>query len=318
MEIEQTHTADRTRKLSIVIPVYFNEHSLPHLFDELLRIEKKLLEQKVELELIFVDDGSKDGSLRELLKLKQVRESTRIIKLTRNFGAVQATKAGIQIVSGDSFVVLAADLQDPPELILSMVEKWLQGAKFVICKRVHRDDPPLSKVFAYIFHKLVRLFVIENYPARGYGMALMDQAFLPYMQNSSKNINPPLFAYWLGFEPEVILYERQKRTHGKSRWTFSKRVKLFLDSLLGFSVVPIRVISLIGVFVSIVSFAYGTLVLIGALRGKTAVLGFATIATLLSFLLGLIIVMLGIIGEYIWRIFDETSKRPESVIDEIY
>jgi len=146
----------------------------------------------------------------------------------------------------------------------------------------------------------------------------MDRAFLTHMQNSSKNINPPLFAYWLGFEPEVILYERQKRIHGKSRWTFSKRVKLFLDSLLGFSVVPIRVISLIGVFVSIVSFGYGTLVLVSALRGKTAVLGFATIATLLSFLLGLIIVMLGVIGEYIWRIFDETSKRPESVIDEIY
>jgi dolichol-phosphate mannosyltransferase len=318
MEIEQTHTADRTRTLSIVIPVYFNEHSLPHLFDELLSIEKKLLEKSVELELIFVDDGSKDGSLGELLKIKQRRESTRIIKLTRNFGAVHAGKQGLQFVTGDCFMVLAADLQDPPELILSMIDKWLNGAKFIICKRTYRDDPPASKLFAYIFYKLVRFFVMKDYPVLGYGIALMDRASLPYMQDSSKNINPPLLAYWLGFQPEVILYERQKRIHGKSRWTFSKRVKLFLDSLLGLSVLPIRLISLIGFLVSLLSFGYGTWISINALRGRTIVLGFATIVTILSFLLGLIIIMLGVIGEYVWRIFDEINKRPESVIDEIY
>jgi dolichol-phosphate mannosyltransferase len=270
------------------------------------------------MELIFVDDGSGDGSLDELLKIKKRREATKVIKLTRNFGAVHASKTGLQFVTGDCFLTLAADLQDSPELILSMVDKWLEGGKFIICKRTHRDDPPVSKLFAYIYHRLIRIFVIENYPSLGYGMALMDGDLLPYMQNSSKNINPPLFAYWLGFQPQVILYERKKRIHGSSKWTFSKRVKLFLDSLLGFSVVPIRMISLIGLLVSMVSFGYGTLVLINALRGNKAVLGFATIATILSFLLGLIIIMLGVIGEYIWRIFDETSRRPEFVIDEIY
>jgi glycosyltransferase involved in cell wall biosynthesis len=318
MEAKQTPRPGGTRIISIVVPVYFNEQSLPHLFDALLDIEKKLLEKKVEMELIFVDDGSTDGSLKELLKIKERRESTRVIKLTRNFGAAHAGKAGLQFVTGDCFLTLAADLQDSPELILDMVDKWLQGAKFIICKRTHRNDPPVSKLFAYIYHRLIRLFVIENYPSRGYGMALLDSDLLPYMQNSGKNINPPLFAYWLGFQPEVILYERKKRIHGKSRWTFSKRIKLFLDSLLGFSVVPIRMISLIGFLVSLISFSYGTLVFISALRGKTTVLGFATIATILSFLLGLIIIMLGVIGEYIWRIFDEINKRPESVIDEIY
>jgi len=141
---------------------------------------------------------------------------------------------------------------------------------------------------------------------------------LPYMQKSSKNINPPLLAYWLGFQPEVIFYERQKRVHGKSRWTFPKRVKLFLDSLLGLSAVPIRLISLIGVLVSIASFGYGIFIVISALRGKTIVQGFATIVTILSLLLGMVIIMLGVIGEYIWRILDELNKRPEVVIDEIY
>jgi glycosyltransferase involved in cell wall biosynthesis len=270
------------------------------------------------MELIFVDDGSGDHSLEELFKIKKRRESTKVIKLTRNFGAVHASKTGLQFVTGDCFVVVAADLQDPPELIPGMIDKWLNGAKFIICQRTYRADPPSAKLFAWIFYKLVRFFVIEDYPPRGYDLALMDRALLPHMQNSSKNINPPLLAYWLGFRAEVVLYERQKRVHGRSRWTFSKRVKLFLDSLLGLSVFPIRLISLIGFFVSLISFGYGTWISINALRGRTIVLGFATIVTILSFLLGLIIIMLGVIGEYIWRIFDEINKRPESVIDEIY
>jgi dolichol-phosphate mannosyltransferase len=318
MEARQTAKDDGTKKISVVVPVYFNEQSLPQLFQALSSIEEKLLEKNVEMELVFVDDGSRDGSLQELFKIKQRRPATKIVKLTRNFGAVPASKTGLQFVTGDCFVVLASDLQDPPELILSMLDKWLQGAKYVICKRTYRADPPLSKLAADIFNLLVRFFVIKDFPSRGYGMALMDRALLPYLQDTSKNINPPIFAYWLGFQPEVILYERQKTVYGKSRWTFSKRVKLFLDSLLGFSVVPIRFISLIGFLVSLLSFAYGALIFVDALRGKTVVLGFATIVTILSFLLGLVIIMLGIIGEYIWRIFDEINKRPEAVIDEIY
>lgn len=318
METRKSTGDNETKKLSIVIPVYFNEQSIPDLYQSLLGLEAGLREKNVGMELIFVDDGSGDGSLRELLKLKQQRQSIKVIKLTRNFGATHAGKTGLQFVTGDCFITLAADLQDPPELILSMVDRWLQGAKFIIIKRTQRSDPALSKLFAFIYHQLIRLFVIGNYPSRGYGMALMDSALLPHMQNSGKNINPPLFAYWLGFQPEVILYERRKRIHGKSRWTFSKRLTLFLDSLLGFSVAPIRMISLIGFFVSLASFGYAAWIVFNALRGKTTVLGFATIVTILAFLLGLIIIMLGVIGEYVWRIFDEINKRPESVIDEIY
>ena len=153
---------------------------------------------------------------------------------------------------------------------------------------------------------------------QGYDLALMDRVFLPHLRNSAKNINPYLFAYWLGFKPEVIHYQRKERSHGTSRWTFSKKVKLFLDSLLGFSIVPIRAISGIGILVSMISFSYGLFIVINALLGRTDVAGFATIVALISFLLGLMIVMLGVIGEYIWRIFDEINQRPESVIEEIY
>lgn len=318
MEITQIHTDEARRKVSVVVPVYFNEPSLPLLYEALSNVEQKLRNDNIEMELILVDDGSEDASLAELLKIKDQRPATKVIKLTRNFGAVHASKTGLQFVTGDCFLILAADLQDPPELILDMVEKWSRGRKFIICERSNRDDPVSKKFFAFIFYKLVRYFVFENYPKRGFDLTLMDRALLPYLQNNSKNINPSLFAYWLGFQPEVILYKRRKRAFGKSRWTFSKSVKLFLDSLLGFSVVPIRVISLVGFVVSLASFGYGTLIFVNALRGKISQHGFATIVTILAFLLGLIIVMLGVIGEYIWRIFDEINKRPESVIDEIY
>jgi glycosyltransferase involved in cell wall biosynthesis len=319
MEINLTHRkAVGPWKISIVVPVYFNEESLHPLFEALVGIEAGLLEKNVETQLIFVDDGSGDGSLKVLHEIKERRPATTVIKLTRNFGAAHASKTGLQFVTGDCFLMLAADLQDPPELIPKMVDKWLQGGKFILCKRTNRHDPPVSKFFAYIFYRLVRLFVIKNYPSRGFDLALMDRTFLPYMQNSSKNINPPLFAYWLGFKPEIMLYVRQKRPFGKSGYTIAKKVKYFLDSLLGFSVAPIRIISFIGFFVSLASFGYGTVISINAFRGKTLVLGFATIVTILSFLLGLVIIMLGIIGEYVWRIFDEINKRPESVIDEIY
>lgn len=303
--------------LSVVVPVYFNEHSLPPLFEALLDVEERLREKDFQLELIFVDDGSRDGSLAVLRQLKQRRPATRVVKLTRNFGAVHATKTGMRFVTGDCFLVLAADLQDPPELILEMADLWRQGAKLVLCVRKDREDSPASVLFSNIYYRLVRLFVVKDYPTGGYDLALMDKQFLPYLLDSAKNVNTPLYAYWLGFEPVRIEYSRRKRLHGKSRWTFLKRVKFFIDSLLGFSIVPIRLMSLFGACVSLGSFGYGSLIAINALRGKGEVPGFPTLVVVISFLLGIVIMMLGVIGEYIWRIFDEVSRKPEAVIDEI-
>ena len=306
------------QKISVVVPVYYNEGSLPLLFDELLTIEKSLLEMEMELELIFVDDGSGDSSLAELLKIKEQRPVTRIVKLTRNFGAVHAAKTGFQFVSGDCFLSLAADLQDPPELILQMVKKWQAGAKFILATRSDREDPFRSKIFSYVYYRLLRLFVVPNYPDGGYDLALMDKAMLPYLQKSSKNMYTPLLAYWLGFQPVVLLYKRRKRIYGHSRWTFNKKLTAAIDAIFGFSYVPIRFISLIGLLVSVLSFCYAIWIIVNGFLGRTEVRGFATIVTLIAFMQGLGIFMLGIIGEYIWRIFDEINHRPESVIDAIY
>lgn len=305
------------KKLSVVVPVYFNEGSLPVLFQELLEVERRLLECDIELELIFVDDGSGDGSFGEMIKIKAQRPATRLVKLSRNFGAVHASKKGLQFVSGDCFLILAADLQDPPLLILDMVGRWLGGAKFVTCVREKRSDPLLSTLFAKVYYRLLRAIVVKDYPDGGYDLALMDKVMLPHMQSSGKNINPNVFAFWLGFKPDVIPYERRQRIHGKSRWTFAKKVKFFLDTMLGFSIVPLRIITVIGMIVSTLSLAFVLFVVINGIMGRYDVPGFATLASIISFLLGLVICMLGVIGEYIWRIFDEINRRPESVIEEI-
>jgi dolichol-phosphate mannosyltransferase len=305
------------KRLSVVVPVFFNEGSLPHLFRELQDVERQLLALGVELELIFVDDGSGDGSFGELVKIKAARPATRLVKLSRNFGAVHASKAGLQFVTGDGFLVLAADLQDPPMLVLDMVRHWRAGAKFVTCVRAKRSDPPLTTLFASVYYRLLRAVVVPNYPDGGYDLALMDRVMLPHMQSSGKNINPNVFAFWLGFAPTVIPYERRPRVHGKSRWTFGKKVKFFLDTLLGFSIVPLRLISLTGLVVSAISLAFVGFVVVNGLLGRYDVPGFATLASIISFLLGLVICMLGVIGEYVWRIFDEINRRPEAVIEEV-
>lgn len=305
------------KTLSVVVPVYFNEQALPDLFSKLSYVEDKLENQGVKLELIFVDDGSGDNSLALLRQFKLRRPTTMAIKLARNFGAISAVKVGIDHLSGDAFLFLAADLQDPPDLIPEMVAHWLSGKKYVICERTDREDPLSSRMFSVVYYKLLRKFVAPSYPKQGFDLALMDKAFLPYLRESGKHVNFPLFPFWLGFTPEKIKYKRLARKHGKSRWTFGKKWKLLIDSIFSFSFAPVRIISGIGLFVSVASFGYGALVVVSALVGKIAVPGFATLAALISFLLGLIILMLGIISEYVWRIFDEVNRHPYAVIDQI-
>jgi len=306
------------KKLSIVVPVYFNAESLPDLFEQLQVIEGKLDLIGIDLELIFVDDGSGDNSLQVLLQIRQQRPATRVVKLTRNFGAVHASKCGLQFVTGDCFLILAADLQDPPELILQLIERWQAGSKFTICERISRDDPVLSMVYAKIYYWLIHQLVLKDYPVGGYDMALMDRSLLGYLANSSKNLYTPLLAYWLGFKPEVIKYHRMKRRHGKSKWTFVKKINAMLDVFLGFSIKPIRLMSFFGAGLAFLSFIYGNMLIISSLMGNRPVPGFATITCLICFLLGIVIIMLGVIGEYLLRVFDELNKRPEVVIDEIY
>jgi dolichol-phosphate mannosyltransferase len=231
---------------------------------------------------------------------------------------MHSSKIGLNHVTGDCAILLNADLQDPPELVVEMTDQWLAGSKYVIALRESRVDPPLTTLFANIYHWLVRKMIIKDYPKGGIDIVLVDAALLPHVRDSSKNMNHTLLAHWLGYPPATIPYDRRKRLHGKSRWTFAMKLTYFIDSILGFSVLPIRIISLIGFVVSLLSFAYGAYIVITTIFGYREVAGFATLVALITFLLGVVIIILGIIGEYLWRIFYEVSTRPEAVVDEVF
>ncbi|MEP7063560.1 MAG: glycosyltransferase family 2 protein [Betaproteobacteria bacterium] len=305
------------RSVSVVIPVYFNEGSLPGLFTALLDVEQALCERGLTLQLVFVDDGSGDGSHAELMRIKAARPATTVVKLTRNFGAVPAIRTGLRFVTGDAFAFLAADLQDPPGLVVEMVDRWRAGSKFVIAERETRGDPMVSRLLSRVYYWLLRKLVLPGYPAGGFDLALMDRVMLQPLRDSAKSAFLPLLAYWLGYRPDVLRYDRRPRVHGRSRWTLRKRFRAFVDVMLGFSVTPIRAISAVGAIVSLASFVYGAAVVFAAFVGHIPVPGFSTLVALVTFLLGLIILMLGVIGEYLWRIFDESNRRPEAVVDEV-
>jgi polyisoprenyl-phosphate glycosyltransferase len=300
--------------LSVVIPVYWNEDSIPFLGEKLAEFELSLQALDLALEVIFIDDGSGDNSLMRLLELRDSRPGVKVLSLSRNFGATAASKTGFRFVTGDCFVTVAADLQDPLEQVFEMAKHWRAGHRLVISRRESRDDPFLTKFFASLYYRLIRLLVVKDYPIGGFDLMLADRVLLPYLAGSGKHTNPTLYAFWLGFQPVILSYHRRAREHGTSRWTFGKKLNFMIDSISGFSVVPIRLISGFGMIVALLSFIYGLNLVIYAALGHATVQGFYTLATLIAFFSGLILVMLGVVGEYVWRIFDNVNAKPESVI----
>jgi glycosyltransferase involved in cell wall biosynthesis len=310
---------DDRKCLSVIVPVYYNEPSLSALYQEISHLESKLAElYNMKLELIFIDDGSGDQSFVELQKIKAARPLTKLIKLTRNFGAVEASSLGFHYASGDCCSIISADLQDPPAQLLNMIAEWQRGSKFVLSRRRSRKDPFLTRLFAKIYYLFVELFVFKDYPKGGFDLMLFDKQILPYLKDLSGNVNYQLYLFWLGFAPTILESDRTERMGGKSRWTFSKKFNHFINSIAGFSVRPLRLISGIGILVSAVSFSYGLFVFVAALLNDGRPPGFAAVYVLVSFFGGIIVAMLSIIGEYIWRIFELANKKPTRVIDECH
>lgn len=307
-----------TRTVSVIVPVYDNEASIPALGEKLLWLEAALAAAAVAVEVIFVDDGSTDNSLRELLVVRERLKAAKVIKLARNFGAVSAHRAGLQFVSGECYVIIAADLQDPVEKIVEMVEAWLAGERFVVCRRAAREDPLITRLLAQLYYLILKTLVTKDYPKHGYDLALVDRQLFEVLKQAGKNINPNLFLISLGFTPRIIAYQRSKRPHGKSRWTLRKKFKFFVDSILGSSMIPVRTIAVFGLCAAVLSFLYGINMVVAAALGLVDVRGFPTLAFLISFFSGLMLFMLGMIAEYIWRIYDELSGRPDAVIDTVY
>jgi polyisoprenyl-phosphate glycosyltransferase len=304
--------------LSIVVPVYFNALNLPDTIPQLLALGEK--SGDVGIELVFVDDGSGDNSLDVLRQFQsQHPDQIRVVKLTRNFGSMAAIQAGLTVTRGDCVGMIAADLQDPPELFLEMIAHWRAGSKAVLAVRSDREDSASQRFFAKSYYSLIRRFALSGYPPGGFDFFLIDrQVVADILRIREKNTNLMSLIFWLGYRPVLLPYVRRAREKGHSRWTLSKKIKLFIDSFVAFSYVPIRFLSATGLFVASTAFIYGAYVFFAWLVQDIPVRGFAPIIIVLALTSGLQMTMLGILGEYLWRTLDETRRRPNFVIDEVY
>ena len=306
------------KKFSIVVPVYYNESNLPETIPQLLALAPNL--PGYQLELVMVDDGSGDDSLRILRKFqREFPDVIKVVKLTRNFGSMAAIQAGFTVAAGDCVGMISADLQDPPEIFLDMVDHWERGSKAVFAVRQDREEQPLQKMFSNTYYSLIRKFAIAEYPNGGFDFFLVDRQVVAGLNRiREKNTNIMTLIYWLGYTPVMIPYVRRQRRQGKSRWTLSKKVKLFIDTFVGFSYFPIRVLSVIGLLVAMGSFFYGLFVLIYWLFFGEVVKGWVPTIMVLTFTSGIQMAMLGVLGEYLWRTLDEVRRRPPFVIDEVF
>lgn len=305
------------KTFSIVVPVYFNELNLPDTIPVLLGLAKEL--PAYSLELVFVDDGSADRSLEVLYDFQSRHpETIKVVKLTRNFGSMAAIQAGLSLAAGDCVGVITADLQDPPELFLKMLAHWENGKKAVYAVRTDREESSSQKLFSNLYYDLLRRFALPGYPKGGFDFLLIDrQVVAEVNQIREKNTNIMSLIFWLGYEHVMIPYVRRSREKGESRWTMSKKVKLFIDSFVAFSYVPIRFLSLVGLVVALTAFVYGAVVFYAWLNSRIEVKGWTPIMILLAFTAGLQMIMLGVLGEYLWRTLDETRRRPLFIIDKV-
>ena len=304
-------------KVSIIVPIYYNELNIPHLYEQMK--EKILSRTDFEAEIVCVDDGSKDGSYKALLELREKDDRFKVVKLSRNFGSHTAILAGFAHATGDCMTMVAADLQEPLEIIIEMYEKWKQGKKVVIAVRKDREDGFFQKLFSNTYYSLMQKYALKDMPSGGFDCFFIDKKVRDVLVSmNEKNSSIVGQVLWAGFEMDKIYYVRKKRELGESKWTLSKKIKLFIDSFMAFSYVPIRFISTLGIFISIVGFILAVFLIVNKFMFNVPVQGWTTMMITLLMLSGIQMLTLGVIGEYLWRNFDESRGRPTYIVEETH
>lgn len=304
--------------LSIIIPVYRNEGSIDQLLGELENIKNNI---KCDLEAVFVIDGSPDSSFAVLNeKLKSSSFSSQLVNLSRNFGSFIAIRKGLEIAKGDFFAVMAADCQEPPELIIESSEYLISGEYDVVAGvREGRDDPFLYRTFSNIFWNMYRKTVVKDIPRGGVDIFACSKkvrdALLALPETHTSLVAQ---LYWVGFNRIEIGYKRRARLDGLgSGWTFKKRLSYMSDSIFAFTDIPVRLLLTIGIFGSILSFIAGILVIISWATGLISVPGYTPLILIQLFLFMVTLLGFGIVGSYTWRCFENTKARPLGLVSTI-
>lgn len=303
--------------ISLIIPCYNEAEGLSILLARLDALVESL-KSEVNVEIIIVDDHSVDGSNLVLKKLCAERTYLKFIRLSRNSGSHIAVIAGMKYAKGDAAVFLAADLQDPPELIAEMIRKWREGFDVVWAVRAQRLGVSRTSVFfSNMFYRLMNKMTEINFPKKGADYALMDRKVIDGLVQSAGS-KPSLGALisWLGFMQTEIPYVKEDRKFGKSKWTLSKKLNAFADAFVGFSYLPMRFMSLIGFIAAMLGFLYAIFVVIMRWVVGDPIEGWASLMVAILIIGGLQMLMLGVLGEYLWRNLEESRKRPLFLVED--
>lgn len=315
MSFVPRHNAPLKQKISVVVPVLNEEMNVEPFYNQLVCQIETLTE--LDWEVVFVDDGSTDQSVTQLLKLRNQDGRLKILRLSRNFGSHAALTAGLAYASGDAAIIMSVDLQDPAEIIKDFLAEWQKGNHMVWGIRQSRGDPWSKRFLANTFYRFCRRIALENYPEGGVDCCLLDRRVIEEFLAINER-HAFLFAtmLWMGFRQAYVPYERGSRVAGTSKWTLAKRLKSALDIVVSFSYFPIRFMSYLGILVSIVSFVYAAdLVVERVFFGKGAS-GWPSIMVVMLFLGGVQLTMMGVLGEYIWRGTDQVKGRPRFIVME--
>jgi dolichol-phosphate mannosyltransferase len=305
------------KKISIIIPVYFNEDNLRPLYEDM--IDKILNHSEYEWEIVMVNDGSKDNSYDVMKKLASDDERIKIFSLSRNFGSHAAILCGLNKCTGDCAIVKAADMQEPTELILEMVKSWEIGNNVVLAVRDGRDESKGQTFFANSYYKLVQKTALPQMPDQGFDVYLVDRKVINVLDSlDEKNSALTGQILWSGFRTGKVYYRRLAREIGTSRWTLKKKIGLVKDTLFSFTSLPITMVLGVGAGSIFIALVWALFVFICKIMGIIEVTGWTTLFIFNLFSFGVTMMTLGILGEYLWRTFDASRNRPPYIIEDEY
>ena len=310
---------DCRKKISLVVPFYNEEAGVARFFD---RVEVALtpILERYRFEVVCINDGSRDRTLEMLKQERKDRNYIRIIDFSRNFGKEAAITAGLDFAKGDAVVPIDSDLQHPPELVLKMVEEWESGYEVVLARRTDRNtDRVIQKLTARAFYAVSQRISHIEIPADVGDFRLMDRKVVDAIRSLSETSRfmKGIFA-WVGFRNTVIDYQVQPREQGNSRFNTWKLWNFALEGITSFSTVPLRIWTYIGGFVSVATFVYAVYLIIKTLIYGGDTPGYASLMVVILFSTGVQLIGIGVLGEYIGRVFSEVKKRPSYIVREIF